>query len=92
VLDEHHPYDEPHFYLSLLGTAAAHRGHGYGLALLGDCLREIDQHAMPAYLESSNPGNIALYERHGFARHDVIDIPGGGPQIVTMWREAAGVV
>ena len=88
ALDEHHPHDEPHFYLSLLGTASAHRGHGYGLALLADCLREIDQHAVPAYLESSNPANVALYERHGFRPHGVIDLPRGGPQIVTMWREA----
>ena len=90
VLEEHHPHDEPHFYLSLLGTASAHRGHGYGLALLADCLREIDAHAMPAYLESSNPANVALYERHGFAPREVLTIPGGGPEIVTMWREARG--
>ena len=46
---------------------------------------------MPAYLESSNLANVALYERHGFHRHGVIDIPDGGPEIVTMWRPAAGV-
>ena len=88
ALDEHHPQDEPHFYLSLLGTASAHRGHGYGLALLGDCLREIDALGMPAYLESSNPANVALYARHGFAPHATIAIPHGGPQITTMWRPA----
>ena len=88
ALDEHHPQDEPHFYLSLLGTASAHRGHGYGLALLADCLREIDAHAMPAYLESSNPANVALYARHGFGPRGTIAIPHGGPQITTMWRPA----
>jgi ribosomal protein S18 acetylase RimI-like enzyme len=87
ALDAHHPYAEQHFYLSLLGTASAHRGHGHGLGLLADCLREIDVHAMPAYLESSNPANVALYARHGFAPCGVVEIPGGGPQIVTMWRE-----
>jgi len=90
ALEEHHPWDEPHFYLSLLGTASAHRGHGYGLALLADCLREIDTHGMPAYLESSNPANVALYARYGFAPREVLTIPGGGPEIVTMWREARG--
>ncbi len=86
ALDAHHPHDEPHFYLSLLGTASAHRGHGHGLALLADCLREIDALGMPAYLESSNPANVALYARHGFAPHSAIAIPHGGPEITTMWR------
>ena len=89
ALEEHHPWDEPHFYLSLLGTASEHRGHGYGLALLADCLREIDGHAMPAYLESSNPANVALYGRYGFVPREVLTIPGGGPEIVTMWRPAS---
>jgi GNAT superfamily N-acetyltransferase len=90
ALDAHHPHDEPHFYLSLLGTASQHRGHGHGLALLADNLREIDALGMPAYLESSNPGNVALYQRHGFEPHGVIAIPGGGPNVVTMWREGRG--
>jgi GNAT superfamily N-acetyltransferase len=88
ALESQHPHDEPHFHLSLLGTASAHRGHGYGLALLADCLREIDEHAMPAYLESSNPANVVLYARHGFEPHGTITIPHGGPQITTMWRPA----
>jgi ribosomal protein S18 acetylase RimI-like enzyme len=88
ALDAHRPHDEPHFYLSLLGTASSHRGHGYGLALLADCLREIDERAMPAYLESSNHANVALYARHGFEPHGVIAIPNGGPEITTMWRPA----
>jgi GNAT superfamily N-acetyltransferase len=91
ALEHHHPYAEPHFYLSLLGTASAHRGHGYGLGLLGDCVREIDGHGMPAYLESSNPGNVALYQRYGFEPYGVVAIPGGGPDIVTMWREPRGI-
>ncbi len=42
ALEGAHPHDTPHFYLSLLGTDPARRGHGYGLALLADNLREID--------------------------------------------------
>ena len=26
----------------------------------------VDRDGLPAYLESSNPANISLYERHGF--------------------------
>ena len=44
--DVHHPHTAPHYYLSLLGTADAHRGRGIGMALLGENLERIDvQHA-----------------------------------------------
>ena len=80
-----HPTSVPHFYLSLLGTAPRMRGHGHGLALLADNLRTIDALGAPAYLESSNPANIRLYERYGF---EVISTfaPPGGPDIAGMWR------
>jgi len=86
ALEHAHPHDEPHYYLSLLGTDPQHVGRGYGLALLEDNLREIDALGMPAYLESSNPGNVALYARHGFEPRAAVSIPHGGPDIVTMWR------
>ena len=43
LFDRAHPREVPHFYLSLLGTSAAHRGRGYGLALLAENLRRIDE-------------------------------------------------
>ena len=86
ALEEAHPHDRPHFYLSLLGTDPARRGHGHGLRLLADNLREIDALGMPAYLESSNPGNVALYARHGFVPVGLATPP-GGPDVVTMWRD-----
>jgi ribosomal protein S18 acetylase RimI-like enzyme len=90
AFDAAHPHDEPHFYLSLLGTDPAHYGHGYGLALLAENLRIVDAQGMPAYLESSNPANVALYERYGFRRLGAFDLPGGGPTVPTMWRPAGG--
>ena len=86
ALEDAHPRDTPHFYLSLLGTDPAQRGHGYGLGLLADNLREIDARGMPAYLESSNPANVPLYARHGFVPVGVAT-PSGGPEVVTMWRD-----
>lgn len=40
----------------------------------------------PAYLESTNPRNVSLYERHGFAVTGSIDLP-GGPSLSAMWRD-----
>jgi GNAT superfamily N-acetyltransferase len=88
LFEEAHPHDVPHYYLTLLGTLAEHRGHGYGLGLLAENLREIDRVAMPAYLESSNIANVPLYARHGFVVHDRFVLPDDGPEIVTMWRDA----
>ena len=89
--DRAHPREVPHFYLSLLGTRAEHRGRGYGLDLLAKNLRRIDEAGMPAYLEASNPANVALYERHGFEVRGSFKLPGDGPEVFTMWRDAASL-
>jgi len=91
LFDRAHPREVPHFYLSLLGTRAEHRGRGYGLGLLAENLRRIDEAGMPAYLEASNPANVALYERHGFEVRGSFKLPGDGPEVFTMWRDAASL-
>jgi GNAT superfamily N-acetyltransferase len=90
AFDAAHPHDEPHYYLSLLGTDPAHYGNGYGLGLLKDNLRLVDADGMPAYLEASNPANVPLYERYGFRQIGSFTLPGGGPDVPTMWRPAGG--
>jgi L-amino acid N-acyltransferase YncA len=57
--------------------------------LLGENLRLIDAAGMPAYLEASNPANVALYERHGFEVRGSFKLPVAGPEVFTMWRDAA---
>jgi ribosomal protein S18 acetylase RimI-like enzyme len=91
LFDRAHPREVPHFYLSLLATSAAHRGRGYGLDLLAENLRRIDEAGMPAYLEASNPANVALYERHRFEVRSSFKLPGDGPEVFTMWRDAASL-
>jgi ribosomal protein S18 acetylase RimI-like enzyme len=61
-----HPHDEPHFYLFILGTAAASQSRGLGSALITDMLDRCDRQGLGAYLESSNIRNVPFYERHGF--------------------------
>jgi len=80
VLNEmgvHHP-EEPHWYLAIIGVDAAHQGKGLGAQLLQAALARCDDEGLFAYLESSNPANISLYERHGFrvtAEIRVGDVP-----------------
>ena len=86
--DVEHPHEEPHYYLSLLGTRTDRRGEGLGMALLGECLAAIDAEHMPAYLESSNPANNRRYEAAGFAQLGAFAMPGDGPVLTRMWRQA----
>jgi GNAT superfamily N-acetyltransferase len=84
-----HPREDLHYYLSLLGTHPDYWGHGIGMGLLADTLEMVDREGMPAYLESTNPANHRRYERLGFRHRGEFSLPGEGPRVATMWREAA---
>lgn len=86
--DAAHPRAEPHYYLSLLGTHPDHRGEGIGMRLLAHDLEQVDAEHLPAYLESSNPGNNHRYASVGFEPHGEFCYPGGSPVVTTMWRPA----
>src|ERR1700754_1145827 len=62
---DHHPH-EPHWYLPLIAADPNWIGQGLGTLLMKHALRRCDEKGIAAYLESSNPRNISLYERHGF--------------------------
>lgn len=82
-----HPHDEPHYYLSLLGTDPDQRGRGLGMGLLAATLEQIDAERAPAFLESSNPANTPRYERLGFAVCGEFELSEDGPSVTQMWRE-----
>ncbi|MEE2056593.1 GNAT family N-acetyltransferase [Rhodococcus artemisiae] len=86
ALEAAHP-EEPHWYLSTIGTASYARGAGCGTALLKSRLDRIDAEHAPAYLESSKQENVPYYERFGFTVTGEIRIPRGGPTLSAMWRE-----
>jgi len=88
LFESNHPREEPHYYLSLLGTHDDYRGQGLGMRLLSENLELIDREAMPSYLESTNSANIARYESVGFRRVGSFTLPGDGPTVDTMWRDA----
>ena len=73
-----HP-KEPHWYLPLIGVDPAKQGQGCGVVLLRYALARIDQDRLPAYLESTNPANISLYEKHGFETMGTIQVDDAPP-------------
>ncbi|RBP17564.1 acetyltransferase (GNAT) family protein [Roseiarcus fermentans] len=86
AMEAHHPA-EPHYYLAFMAVAPALRGMGLGSALLGAALRQIDDEGVAAWLETSDPNIVPLYERAGFvARGDIA--PAGAPPLIAMERAA----
>lgn len=85
-MEEYHPED-PHWYLSTIGVDAAHQGRGLGAQLMDAALVRCDEAGLVAYLESSNPANIPLYERHGFRAVGEIQF-GDSPLMTPMLRPA----
>ncbi|MFT5580055.1 MAG: GNAT superfamily N-acetyltransferase [Paraglaciecola psychrophila] len=65
--DEVEKYHPDHcWYLAVIGVDVAKQGQGLGAAMLKHALRRCDEDGVVAYLESSNPANVSLYQRHGF--------------------------
>lgn len=77
----------PHWYLSLVGTAAGARGHGAATALLHHRLSVIDAGHGAAALEASTRGHVAYYERFGFEELGPLPVVRGSNPVV-MWRAA----
>jgi ribosomal protein S18 acetylase RimI-like enzyme len=84
---EHHPH-EPHWYLPLIAADPKWIGQGLGALLMKHALRRCDEEGIAAYLESSNPRNISLYERHGFKIVGRIQ-SGSSPVVTPMLRPAS---
>lgn len=84
AMARYHP-EEPHWYLPLIGTDPMRQGQGIGGALMEHALARCDRDGVAAYLESSNPRNIPLYQRHGFEIMGTIQI-GSSPVLTPMLR------
>ena len=82
---EAHP-QTPHWYLAFVGTRSEGRGRGLASSLIAAVTDRCDVESVPAYLESSDPANVPLYERHGFSVTGEVEIA-DGPTIPLMWRD-----
>jgi len=90
ALSERRRPKTPHYYLGSIGVDPPQQGRGRGAALIEGMTPRIDAEHQPAYLVSSNPRNLPLYERHGFQVTDELALPGGCPPLWTMWRDPIG--
>jgi ribosomal protein S18 acetylase RimI-like enzyme len=84
-MDRYHPHDYPCWYLAVIGVDGHHQGKGLGSLLLKHTTRMLDDSGTTAYLESSNPANISLYQRHGFEIIGEIRV-GSAPLVTPMLR------
>jgi GNAT superfamily N-acetyltransferase len=87
-MGEFHPHEKC-WYLPIIAADPSQTGKGLGAALMKHALSVCDDQSLPAYLESSNPRNISLYERHGFEVIGKIQTE-TSPVMTPMYRAARG--
>jgi ribosomal protein S18 acetylase RimI-like enzyme len=78
-----------HWYLPWLAVEPGRQNEGLGSRLLAHCLAVVDESGLPAFLETPNPRNVSLYERHGFEVVAVTESP-SCPPLTSMLRPAEG--
>lgn len=88
-MGEYHARAGECWYLPLIAVDPICQARGVGARLMVEALRQIDASGSPAYLESSNPRNVTLYERHGFELMGRIQV-GSSPPMLPMYRPARG--
>jgi GNAT superfamily N-acetyltransferase len=66
---------DPHWYLGVLATRPDHAGRGLGRRLMAAGVAMAHNEGLPAVLETTNPSNVDLYLREGWAvyRHTAVD-------------------
>jgi GNAT superfamily N-acetyltransferase len=79
-VESKHP-EEPLALLDSVAVEPAAQGRGVGSALIRYGLDQARAAGHGALLETGNPRNVPLYQRHGFRVVDDADTPGGGPHI-----------
>lgn len=73
ALEEHHPLDEPHYYLVMLAVRPGRQGRGIGSSLLRAFHGQADQTVgVPCYLEAATEQLGRFYRRHHY-----VPRPGG---------------
>lgn len=78
---------EPCWYLGVLAISPGWQGRGWGSRLMAPILARADGEGLPVTLETSQPRNLPLYQRHGFTIvRELGPTETGGPLVWTMRR------
>jgi GNAT superfamily N-acetyltransferase len=76
----------PHYYLGAVGTRRDRQRRGFATSVLAPVLDRATAEDAIVFLETSDAGNVAYYERLGFVVTGEIDVPDGGPHVWAMTR------
>jgi ribosomal protein S18 acetylase RimI-like enzyme len=77
----------PHMYLGLLAIDPEYQGQGFASRLLRPVLARLDLEGLPAYLETQNLKNTAMYSHFGFKVIREDTTPGMGFTMYIMTRQ-----
>ena len=80
-----HP-KQAHWYLAMIGVEPNAQGKGLGARLMRHGVARCDQGRELAYLETSNPRNVALYQRFDFEVIGEFQV-GSAPLVTSMLRQ-----
>ncbi|MGC9377941.1 GNAT family N-acetyltransferase [Streptomyces sp. MH13] len=85
ALDPYRPND-PVWFLATVGVDPGAQGTGLGTAVLRPGLEAAERAGYPAFLETSDAGNVRFYERLGFEVTAEVSLPDDGPPTWCMLR------
>lgn len=76
LIEKHLP-KEPFWYLHFAGCHPSFKGFGFGGAAIRAGLERADHDGLPAYLETADEHNVALYQSFGFEVKHIWQVPEG---------------
>jgi GNAT superfamily N-acetyltransferase len=78
-----------HMYLGILAVDPAYQGQGFGSKLMQPMLAYLDDHKMPAYLETQTQRNVEMYQHWGFELLREEMLPGTDLKLYLMLRKGS---
>lgn len=85
TMQRHRP-QQPVWFLGSVGVDPSCQGQGLGRAVIQPGLDAAARAGAPAFLETSDPGNVRFYEKLGFTITAEYDLPDDGPRTWSMTR------